>query len=362
MKSKKHSKVTLIQQALLPWFYEHKRGMPWRKNRTAYRVWISELMLQQTRVSQATPFFIHFMKKFPSIKRLAQASQEEVLKAWEGLGYYARARNAHKSAKMIHSEYNGRFPTDPQLIEKLPGIGPYTTAAIASLAFNQCLAVVDGNVIRVLARLFAYPNEIQSQEAKKWFQDKANSLLEKETPGDWNEAIMELGALVCLPKNPQCDVCPLNTHCSAFKKHNPLSFPVKKPKKKTPCYEVGAGVVQNEIGEVLIAQRAEHQMLGGLWEFPGGKVNENESIKACIERELVEEIGIQVTCTLFLVRVKHAYSHFSIDMQVYMARHVSGTPSPIIPQQVKWETVERLRRYPFSKADIKIIEALEKSI
>ena len=362
MKSKTDSTIEPMQQALLAWFYEHKRGMPWRTNRTAYRVWISEVMLQQTRVSQATPYFIQFMKQFPNVKRLAQAHLDQVLKAWEGLGYYARARNAHKAANIILTRYKGRFPVDPNEIECLPGIGPYTTAAIASLAFNHPLAVVDGNVIRVLSRLFAYPKETQTQEAKKWFLQKADVLLDRDKPGDWNEAMMELGALICTPKNPLCDRCPLKVQCSAYNHYEPHTFPLKKSKKKAPCYEVGAGVVRNQRGEVLIAQRREDQMLGGLWEFPGGKVNEHESIQACIERELCEEIGINVKCTDFLVRIKHAYSHFSIDMKVYWAAHVSGTPSPIVPQKIKWEAIDQLRRYPFSKADIKIIEALEKSI
>ena len=278
------------------------------------------------------------------------------------LGILCPRRNAHKAANIILTSYKGRFPTDPNEIERLQGSGQNTTSAIASLAYNHPLAVVDGNVIRVLSRLFAYPKDVQTQEAKKWFQQKADALLDREKPGDWNEAMMELGALICLPKNPLCDLCPLQNRCCAYKKHDPHTFPLKKAKKKVPCFQVGAGVVRNQRGEVLIAQRREEQMLGGLWEFPGGKVKPHESIQACIERELLEELGIFVECTDFLVHIKHAYSHFSIDMKVYWATLLKGTPSPIVPQKIKWEAIDRLRTYPFSKADIKIIEALEKSI
>jgi A/G-specific adenine glycosylase len=349
-----------IQKKLLPWFAENRRSMPWRSNRTPYRVWISELMLQQTRVDQATPYFRRFMKRFPSLKSLAAASQEDVLKLWEGLGYYSRARNLHRAARIIVDEMNGRFPSDPDEIIKLPGIGSYTVAAIGSLAFNQDLAVLDGNVIRVLSRLHAYTKDTRSAVARKELQQMAEALLVKGRAGSCNEAMMELGATVCLPGKPKCDVCPVASVCLAARSGCPTDYPVKAPAKKVPHIIVGAAVVRNRKGDVLIAQRREKDMLGGLWEFPGGKQENGETIQECIVRELKEELGINVEVEDFLVTVRHAYSHFTMDMHTYYARIRSGRPRPLHCQDYRWVQVTGLRDFPYSKADLNIIAELEK--
>ncbi|MCF7816860.1 MAG: A/G-specific adenine glycosylase [Kiritimatiellales bacterium] len=343
-----------VATKLLPWFSANKRSMPWRSNRTPYRVWISELMLQQTRVDQATPYFNRFIKRFPSLKSLAAASQEDVLKMWEGLGYYSRARNLHKAAQIIANEHGGRFPGTAEEIQNLPGIGSYTAAAIGSLAFNLDLAVLDGNVIRVLSRLFACTS------SKKELQQMADDLLVKGDAGNFNEAMMELGATVCLPKNPQCCECPMSGVCKGLKSGNPTDYPVKAPKKKIPHIVVGAAVVTNGKGEVLIAQRRNEDMLGGLWEFPGGKQEPGETIEQCIVRELKEELGINIVTGDFLVTVKHAYSHFTMELHTYFAKIKSGRPRPIHCQNFQWLGIPKLRTVPYSKADLKIIEALEK--
>jgi A/G-specific adenine glycosylase len=349
-----------IEEKLLPWFMENRRSMPWRSNRTPYRVWISELMLQQTRVDQATPYFRRFMKRFPSLKSLAGASQEDVLKLWQGLGYYSRARNLHKAARIIVAEMNGRFPTDPEEIIRLPGIGSYTAAAIGSLAFNKDLAVLDGNVIRVLSRLHAYTRDTRSSAARKELQQMAEALLVKGNAGRYNEAMMELGATVCLPGNPKCDVCPVASACMAARSGCPTDYPVKAPRKKVPHIIVGAAVVRNRKGDVLIAQRREEDMLGGLWEFPGGKQESGETIQQCIVRELKEELGVNVEVEDFLVTVQHAYSHFTMDMHTYFARIRSGRPRPLHCQDYRWVPIGGLRDFPYSKADLNIIAELEK--
>lgn len=348
-----------IKSRLLPWFATNKRAMPWRSNRTPYRVWISELMLQQTRVDQVIPYFNRFMRRFPSLKSLAAASQEDVLKLWEGLGYYSRARNLHKAAHIIANEHKGRFPNTVEEIVKLPGIGSYTAAAIGSLAFNLDLAVLDGNVIRVLSRLFAYTKDTRSTATKKELQQMADALLVKGNAGNFNEAMMELGATVCLPKNPQCGTCPLAAACLGHKSGRPTDYPVKAPKKKVPHIVVGAAVVINRKGEVLIAQRRDQDMLGGLWEFPGGKQEMGETIRQCITRELKEELGINVEVGGFLVTVKHAYSHFTMELHTYFAKIKSGRPRPLHCQDYQWLEISDLRKVPYSKADLKIIEALE---
>jgi len=317
-------------------------------------------MLQQTRVDQVIPYFNRFMKRFPSLKSLAAATQEDVLKQWEGLGYYSRARNLHKTAQIISKDWNGRFPRTAEEIIKLPGIGSYTTAAIGSLAFNLDLAVLDGNVIRVLSRLFAYTKDTRSTLAKKELQQLADDLLVKGDAGNFNEAMMELGATVCLPKNPQCDDCPMSGVCLGHESGRPTDYPVKAPKKKVPHIVVGAAVVTNGKGEVLIAQRRNEDMLGGLWEFPGGKQEAGETIQQCIVRELKEELGIHIETGEFLVTVKHAYSHFTMEMHTYLAQIKSGRPRPIECQNFQWLKVSDLRKVPYSKADLHVITALEK--
>jgi len=334
--------------------------MPWRSNRTPYRVWISELMLQQTRVDQVIPYFNRFMKRFPSMKSLAAASQEDVLKQWEGLGYYSRARNLHKAAQIIATDHKGRFPNTAEKTIKLPGIGSYTAAAIGSLAFNLDLAVLDGNVIRVLSRLFAYAKDTGSAAAKKELQQFADALLVKGDAGNFNESMMELGATVCLPKNPDCGECPMSRVCLGHQSGRPTDYPVKAPKKKVPHIVVGAAVVTNHRGEVLIAQRREKDMLGGLWEFPGGKQETGETIQQCIVRELKEELGINIEVGDFLVTVKHAYSHFTMEMHTYFAKIKSGRPRPLHCQDFQWLKISNLRKVPYSKADLYIINELEK--
>ncbi len=349
-----------IATRLLPWFSAHKRSMPWRSNRTPYRVWISELMLQQTRVDQATPYFHRFMKRFPSLKSLADASQEDVLKQWEGLGYYSRARNLHKAARIIAAQHGGRFPRTYDEILALPGVGSYTAAAIGSLAFNLDLAVLDGNVIRVLSRLFAYTKDTRSSAARKELQALTNELLVEGNAGNYNEAMMELGATVCLPQNPLCNTCPVSSVCLGYSSGRPTDYPVLAPRKKVPHIVVGAAVVVNRKGEVLIAQRRDQDMLGGLWEFPGGKQESGETIQQCIERELREELGINVDIRAFLTTVKHAYSHFTMEMHTFFARIKSGRPRPLHCQDFRWVAVADLRSVPYSKADLKIITELEK--
>ena len=348
-----------IPDSLLPWFSEHARDLPWRRNRTPYRVWVSEIMLQQTRVDTVIDYYRRWMKAFPSWKALARAPQSDVLKLWEGLGYYSRARNLHAAAKTVVEEYGGKPPAAVAELKKLPGIGSYTAAAIASLAFNVDAAVVDGNVIRVLSRLFAFGGDTGSAAGKKQMQAWADALLVKGRAGEFNEAMMELGALVCLPKNPECTTCPMRSVCIAFAEGAPVKFPVMKKKAKVPHITVGAAVTVNRKGEVLIAQRKQDDMLGGLWEFPGGKQEPGETIEACIIRELCEELGIKTITGEHVITVKHAYSHFTMTMHVYRARIISGRPRPIHCADYAWAKVPELGKFAWSKADLQVVDKLQ---
>lgn len=368
-----------IKNGLLPWFAQNRRDLPWRKNRTPYRVWVAEIMLQQTRVDTVVDYYRRWMKAFPSWRALARAPQADVLKAWEGLGYYSRARNLHAAAKIVCDDFNGRLKNvdavssprsstaadavrTPRLhfLKQFPGIGDYTAAAIASLAFNEDAAVVDGNVIRVLCRLFAFGGDTKNAAGKKRMQAWADELLVSGRAGEYNEAMMELGALVCLPKNPKCLECPMQDVCAAFAKGKPEKYPVMKKKKKVPHIVVGAAVTVNRKGEVLIAQRLEGDMLGGLWEFPGGKLESDETIEECVARELKEELGINVEVGDFLMTVKHAYSHFTMTMHVYYTKIVSGRPRPIHCADYKWVNIPNLGKQAYSKADLHVVEKLQR--
>ena len=351
---------TAVRKRLLPWFAQNARDLPWRAEpRPPYAVWISEIMLQQTRVDTVIPYFLRFLARFPDPASLAAAPLQDVLKLWEGLGYYTRARQIHKAAQLLVRDHGGRLPSDPAQLAALPGLGPYTTAAVASFAFGIPLAVLDGNVIRVLARLLALPDDVGLPATKKKLQLLADALLLKDQPGAVNEAWMELGAILCTPRAPRCPDCPLRAVCRAAQLNTPEAFPKKKKKMKVPHKVVGAAVILNAKNQILIAQRkAEGGMLAGLWEFPGGKIAEGETMPQCIARELKEEMGIAIEVGPHLVTVPHAYSHFTIELHAHFARIRSGRPRHIECADHAWVTREQFNDYPFSKADLDIIRAL----
>ncbi|HPF98717.1 MAG TPA: A/G-specific adenine glycosylase [Kiritimatiellia bacterium] len=354
------SVIRAFRRDLASWFARHRRSLPWRTRRTPYRVWISELMLQQTRVEQVIPYFRRFMKRFPSVVSLAEAPRQDVLKLWEGLGYYARARRAQDTARYLVREAGGRFPETAEGLLALPGIGPYTAAAVGSLALGLDMAVVDGNVIRVLSRVMAYRGDARSPAARRQFQRWAEDLIVPGRAGESNEAVMELGALCCTPRNPQCPICPLRRVCKAHALGRATAFPVQAPRGKVPHKVVGAGVVIGRGRRVLIAQRKESSMLGGLWEFPGGTREPGETMPQCIARELKEEMGISVMVGPHLVTVPHAYSHFTIELHTYWAKIRSGRPKTIHCADFAWVKPAELRKYPFSRADLEIVQCLEK--
>jgi A/G-specific adenine glycosylase len=345
---------------LLPWFSAHARDLPWRTSpRCPYATWISEIMLQQTRVDTVVPYFLRFLARFPNPRILAEAPLQDVLKLWEGLGYYARARQIHKTAAILVGQYNGNLPENPSLLAALPGLGPYTTAAIASLAFGQPLAVLDGNVARVLARLFAVSADVSLPGTRRFLSQLADQLLEGHPPGALNEAWMELGAIVCKPRSPICAECPMRRVCQAASLGTPEAFPVKAKKAKVPHKIVGAAIVLNAKNQILVAQRRPDKgMLAGLWEFPGGKIQDGETMSECIARELMEEMGIDVEVGAHLVTVPHAYSHFTIALHAHFARIRSGRPRHLECADHAWTTLSKIDAYPFSKADLDVIRAL----
>lgn len=345
---------------LLDWFARHRRDLPWRHNRTAYRVWVSELMLQQTRVDQAIGYYERFMARFPDVQALAAAGRDEVMKLWEGLGYYSRAQRAHATARHLVEQRGGAFPDTYEGLLELPGIGPYTAAAIASLAFGRDHAVLDGNVIRVMSRVLAEEGVPNTPSVKRRLQEALDAVLPRGKAAVFNEAMMELGALVCTPTKPQCLVCPLRKVCQASAQGRADAFPVRVPKKKLPHRDVGAGVIINDRGEVLIAQRKETSMLGGLWEFPGGGVESGETLPECIARELHEELGLRTRVGPHLITVRHTFSHFRMDLHAYWVRVQRGKPKALGCADWAWVPVVRISDHALPRADQKILAALLK--
>src|SRR5512139_3105433 len=265
--------MTGISRLLLTWYHQHGRtNMPWRDHPDPYAVWVSEIMLQQTRVETVIPYFEKWMKLFPDVRALANASEREVLNAWEGLGYYSRARNLHKAAKIVAEQYHGEIPRDLEQLRKLPGIGRYTVGAIASMAFGMDVSTLDGNIKRVYARIFDVTEPVDSPVGEKILWQLADENLPKGHAGDYNQALMDLGAMICVPKNPRCLICPVMQFCQARQKGVQDQRPAKTPKKNVPRYVHAAAVIVQR-GRVLLAQRPSQGLLGGMWEFPNGRVD-----------------------------------------------------------------------------------------
>jgi len=348
-------------QQLLNWYDRNHRKLPWRRTENPYHIWLAEVMLQQTQVATVIPYYERFLKFKPSIRHVAETSLSELLKLWEGLGYYARARNFHKAARVIVQSYGGKLPDTYQALSKLPGFGPYTTAAVLSIAFNQKYAVLDGNVTRVLCRVFKIEVELEQSRARKYLNELAQALIAEARPGDYNQAIMELGALICTAALPKCFKCPVQIYCQAQELDDPSILPKRIKKKRTPHYDVTAGVIWKE-EKLLIAQRFQHGMLGGLWEFPGGKLEPNETLEECLVREIQEELDFSIRIKKPFLTIKHAYTHFKITMHVFQCDYLSGEPKAIECADWRWIEPDELDQFAFSRADQKVIEHLKSEI
>lgn len=261
-------KITDFRSHFLSWYDLEKRTLPWRENNDPYRIWVSEIMLQQTRVDTVIPYYLNFMKLFPTIADLAAAEEDTLLKAWEGLGYYSRVRNLQKAAIQIMNEFSGEMPTKPEDIATLKGIGPYTTGAISSMAFQLPVPAVDGNVMRVVSRLFEISEDIAKPASRRTFEAIMNQIIDPYKPGDFNQAMMDLGSSTCTPTTPTCNLCPINEFCQAFEAGTMTQYPVKSKKKKAkPVYYAGL-LIQNERGEFLIEKRPAEGLLANMWTFP----------------------------------------------------------------------------------------------
>jgi A/G-specific adenine glycosylase len=347
-------------QKLIEWFDLNQRNLPWRETSDPYRIWVSEIMLQQTRVDTVIPYYHRFLEAFPDLPSLAEADRQTLMRKWEGLGYYSRARNMQDAARTVVESCDGKLPEEYDQLIRLKGIGPYTAAAISSIAWNHPHAVVDGNVIRVLSRYFGLESEMRSQKSRKEIQEIAQELIDHERPGDFNQALMELGATVCKPANPTCGKCPLAGECRAFRLSATDRIPYLPKKKPIPHHTIAVGVVARD-EKLLIALRPEEKMLGGLWEFPGGKKRDDENVESAVRRELSEELGVDVEVGERIAKIRHTYSHFKITLHAHLCILTPSAqiPEPRSSQEVRWVTREELEDYPFPKANRELTARLK---
>ena len=309
-----------FSETMVKWFQKNKRDLPFRRTKNPYHIWISEIMAQQTQIDTLIPYSERFILKFPDIATLAEASEEEVLKSWEGLGYYSRAKNLHKAAKKIMTDYNGCFPTDFDDILALPGIGPYTGGAIGSIALGLHVPAVDGNVLRVITRFNNWNDDIAQNSTKRKVTEWVTDTI-PETPGDFNESLMELGALICTPKSPSCLICPVREHCAAFAAGTVDQLPVKTKKQKQKKMNMEVGLLYNKDG-IYICKRPETGLLSGLWGFP---ICEAEKEKGKAVTALLEKntgTSLSGTC---IGKSRHIFSHIIWEMSLYAFKLNSST-------------------------------------
>ncbi len=341
------SLIPKLRRDLLAWYATHRRDLPWRRTRDPYRIWISEVMLQQTQVATVIPFYHRFLERFPNLAALARADLQTVLKQWEGLGYYRRAHHLHRAAMEMMDAGGGRVPDRHRAFRALPGVGDYIANAVMSIAFDRPRAVVDGNVKRVLARLGGIGDPVNQSAAHRVFQQAADRLLDHSCPGTFNQAVMELGALVCTPRRPYCPECPWRTSCHACRNDLTDWLPRRIRRAPVPKHAMAAGVVCHR-GRVLVVQRPSEGLLAGLWEFPGGRRQQRESGPTACRRLLRETTALDVTIERRLIRVDHAYTHFKIKLDLFLGRKDGGRVRLDGPQAFRWVRPQELNALPFT--------------
>ncbi len=354
MKSPADSTPVAFRRALLRWYRRHERDLPWRRDRDPYRVWVSEIMLQQTRIETVIPYFGRFLARFPDVQALAGADLDAVLKLWEGLGYYARARHLHAGAREIVHTRRGRFPDSAAAWREIPGVGEYTAAALASITRGEPVPVADGNVRRVVARCLD-----AARLGKEPLMAFLREALDPDAAGDFNQAVMELGQTVCTPRSPACGDCPVRTGCRSLAAGTVDTVPERRPKKVVPHLEIAIGACRRG-DRILVSRRRPDAMLGGLWEFPGGKIGPDESPEEALAREFREEVGIDVEVGLRFAVVPHKYTHLSVRLHAFhCVPRGAARPRAIECAEVRWVKIGGLRALAFPTANRRVLEALE---
>jgi len=347
-----------IRKRLMSWYGLNKRDLPWRKTRDPYRILVSEIMLQQTQVATVIPYYRRFIKKFPTVASLAGAPIRGVLKQWEGLGYYSRARNLHRAARVIHARWRGRIPTTVEGLVSLPGIGRYTAGAVGSIAFHLKVPVLDGNVRRVLCRIFAIREDPGRAVVQERLWKIAAELLPDQNAGDFNQALMELGATICLPRTPSCEACPVRGSCLALRAGIQDGLPIRTESRPIPHSIVAVALIQSARG-LLLGPRPDRGLLAGLWSFPelDGR---NASGPRRIEREIKTRFGLKTTLIRPLEPVAHTFSHKRITYRPYLFRCAPGRYR--LPDSWRWIPIESVEAYPLPTATRKIIHQVAPSI
>jgi A/G-specific adenine glycosylase len=350
--------MSRFSDRILEWYANNGRILPWRGDTDPYAVWISEIMLQQTRVAAVIPYFERWMKQFPTVRELAASDEQKVLSLWEGLGYYSRARSLFQTAGILIRDYGGELPHDLASLRSLPGIGRYTAGAIASIGFGLDTATLDGNQKRILARVYNVEEAANEAKGERILWGIVDRILPKGRAGDFNQAMMDLGSMVCLPRKPICMVCPISKLCKARGLGLQEQRPVRRRKAVVPHHTVTAAVLRRK-GKILLAKRPAGGLLGGMWEFPGGKVEKGETLETCLIREIREELGIRIVVGKAFGIYRHAYSHFRITLHAFLCSVKAGEPKPIKAAELAWVIPDKLSNYPMGKVDRLIAKRLQ---
>lgn len=361
-------RVAMLQTDFLAWYHAHRRNLPWRYDQEPYRIWISEIMLQQTRVETVIDYYYRFMEALPDLKALAEVPEERLLKLWEGLGYYSRARNLQAAAKTIMTEYDGRFPETIETIRSLKGIGPYTAGAIGSIAFGLPEPAIDGNVMRVVSRLFCIDADIAKPASRKIFDAAMRRIIDQKQPGDFNQALMDLGSAICTPSAPNCAICPLADFCQANALGRQTDFPVKSKKQPPkPVYYI-AEIIENEAGAVLLSQRQNSGLLAGMWHFPLRELTEQEYQKMRTpDRDLFSFLAAEESTDLqkelylgkkrLIGEITHIFSHLKWHVLVIACGIDEKRP---LAKNQRWVAEADFSDYVFPKPQQKILAVWEK--
>jgi A/G-specific adenine glycosylase len=369
MKSTEHNIFSLegayvkqFQEELLTWYKENKRTLPWRANQDPYRVWVSEIMLQQTRVDTVIPYFERFTSYFPTLQSLAYADEEKVLKAWEGLGYYSRVRNLQTAVKEVCESYGGKVPDTPEKISSLKGVGPYTAGAILSIAYGLPEPAVDGNVMRVLSRILYITEDISKPKTRVIFEKAVRDLISHEDPSSFNQGMMELGALVCTPRSPACLLCPMREMCRAFEAGKQAELPVKTGKTKVRTAKMAAGILLNDEGKILIHKRPSEGLLANMWEFPNNEYlgSVKSAGKAALLDYIEESIQASGEIEDKIGYIEHVFSHLKWEIQIWQGK-LAAQPAAL-PDDWKWVDAAEIEQYPFPVSHQKIIKLLKEAV
>ncbi len=348
---KTQKQIQRFRRRLLGWYDRHGRKLPWRETPDPYPIWLSEIMLQQTQVSTVIPYYQRFIKNFPTVRQLSAAPLHCVLKNWEGLGYYSRARNLHRAARIVSKNLGGGIPKNRKELEKLPGIGRSTAGAILSFSFNQREAILDGNVKRVLCRLFGIQEDPKTPAIVKRLWEHSEQILPIKRVADFNQALMDLGATVCIPKHPLCSSCPSESLCEARKQGREKTIPLRAERTKIPHRYFIVRVIQME-GKILIQQRPQHGLLGGLWEFPTFELKSKQNSKAFLSKTIKKKFGINANGHSTLNPVTHSYTHFKATYFPFLCR-----PSGLEKNgRGVWVPPTKIKNYPFSRVYQRIID------